>query len=210
MEEPEKKKKNSGRLIYRIVLIVLLSIFVGTSLYTLNSRRVLHDPMPMPFGIGSAVVLSGSMEPTLSVNDLVLVRAQESYLLGDVVVYRSGGSLVIHRIVELGEDYVVTKGDANDTEDAAVGYDAIKGRMILKIPFAGVLVHALQSVPGALLVIALAVFLMERSWRKERAEDDRELDAIKAEIRKLKQQSEDKAESAPKEEAQAAPEDRKA
>lgn len=197
MAEPEKKK--NGRLVYRIILIVLLSLFVGTSVYTINARQMLHDAMPMPFGIGTSVVLSGSMEPTLSVNDLVVVCAREEYQVGDVVVYQSGSSLIIHRILELGEDYAVTRGDANNTEDAPIPLDSIKGRMVFAVPYVGIAVHFLQSIPGALIVIALAVFLMNRSWSRERADDDRQLDQIKDEIRRLKAEEESRAELAAEE-----------
>ena len=182
----EGKKAKSGRLAFRLVILLLLSIFIGTSVYALNARRVFRDAMPMPFGIGSSIVLSGSMEPTLSVNDLVFVRAQENYQIGDVVVYQAGNSLVIHRIIEVRDDGLVTKGDANNTDDGVISSEAVKGRMFLHIPYVGIVVHFLQTLPGAVLVIALAAFLVNRSWSKERAEDDKSLDQIKEEIRRLK------------------------
>ena len=190
--EPDQKKGKTGRLIYRIVLIVLLSVFLGSTVYTLNARRVMHNELPMPFGVGASVVLSGSMEPTLSVNDLVYIRAVDDYAVGDVVVYQSGRSLVIHRIVRIEEEYAVTQGDANNTEDDPVALTAIKGRMVFAIPFVGILVRFLQSVPGAVLVIALIALLMTLSRRRERTEDNKKIDEIKEEIRRLKQLEENK------------------
>ncbi len=187
--KPETKSK-TGRLAFRIVLLLLLSIFIGTSVYSLNARRVFRNAMPMPFGLGSSVVLSGSMEPTLSIHDLVLVKAQEDYQVGDIVVYQSGGSLVIHRIVELRDGGYVTKGDANNTEDGVVAPEAVKGRMFFRVPYLGAAVRFLQTLPGAVLVIALAAFLINRSWTRERAEDDEQLEQIKEEIRRLKDREE--------------------
>lgn len=192
MSEIAKKNSKSGRLVYRIVLIVLLSVFVGATIYSLNARRVLRNAMPMPFGFGASVVLSGSMEPTLSVNDLVVILAADDYSVGDIVVFQSGDSLVIHRVVETGEGYLVTRGDANNTADDAVDLSMVKGRMAFAIPFVGLLVRLLQTAPGTLAVIALAILLMNRSWKKEREEDERKLDDIKKEIRRLKEQEEKK------------------
>ncbi len=185
--DPDNKNRRTGRLIYRIVLIVLLSVFLGGSVYSLNARRVMRNALPMPFGVGASVVLSGSMEPTLSVNDLVIVRAAESYAEGDVVVYQSGSSLVIHRIVRVEDEYVVTKGDANNTEDDPVSLSAVKGRMAFAIPFLCLPVRPLQITLGSVLVIVLIAALVSLSWRKERAEDDKKLDDIKEEIRRLKE-----------------------
>lgn len=188
--EKDTKKGKTSRIIFRIILIVLLSVFVGGSLYSLNARRVFHNAMPMPFGVGASVVLSGSMEPTLSVNDLVFVVADDSVSVGDVIVYQSGDSLVIHRVTDIGDGYVVTRGDANNADDDAVSVEAVKGRMAFAIPFVGILIRLIQTVPGTLVMIALAVLLMNLSWKKEREEDNRELDEIKEEIRRLKEQAE--------------------
>ena len=133
------------------------------------------------------MVLSGSMEPTLSVNDLVIVQTADTYAVGDVVVYQSGSSLVIHRIVRVEDEYVVTRGDANNTEDDPVALSAVKGRMVFAIPFLGLPVRLLQSTLGSFLVIVLIAALVSLSWRRERAEDDKKLDDIKEEIRRLKE-----------------------
>ena len=193
--EAPKKKRKGGRLAFRIFLILLISLLLGGSLYMLNAKRLVRNAMPMPFGVGFSVVLSGSMEPTLSVDDLVIVRAAEHYEVGDVVVYQSGQSLVIHRIVEIDDTAVVTKGDANNIEDSPVAVTEIKGRMVGVIPGVGRAVHFLQSPLGIILILALAVFLLNRSWSKEKASDEKSLDALKEEIRRLKALEEQKLQS---------------
>ena len=190
MAQKSNAKKNIGRLVFRLALMAFLGLFIGTSLYSLNAKKLLRNAMPMPFGYGTSIVLSGSMEPTLSVNDMVIVKEKPEYEVGDVVVYQSGYSLIIHRIIVAGNDSYVTQGDANNIPDNPIEKDAVKGAMVASVPYAGIIVRFLQSAPGAILTIALAILLMNLSWKKERAEDDQKLDAIKDEIRRLKQQEE--------------------
>lgn len=180
-----RKKGSVGRLIARLLLMVFISVLIGGGVYMLNAKMVLHKEMPMPFGWGMSVVLSGSMEPTLSVDDLVIVRATEDYAEGDVAVYSTGRSLVIHRIVSMDEDAVVTRGDANNVDDAAISREQLLGRMEYAIPGAGKIVRVLRTAPAQLCLLALSIWLLSNSWRKEREEDEKELDAIKAEIRRL-------------------------
>ncbi len=183
----EKKKKSGRRLFFRILIIVVLALFIGATAYTLNAHRLVRNAMPMPFGWGASVVLSGSMEPTLSVNDLVFVRATGDYEVGDVVVYQSGSSRVIHRITRILEDgSVVTKGDANNTEDEPVPAEDVKGEMVGKVPVLGAAVRFLQTPIGIIIVIAILILLINLSWRKEKKEDAGDLDVIKEEIRRLK------------------------
>ena len=199
--EAPKKNRKGGRLAFRIFLILLISLLLGGSVYMLNAKRLVRNAMPMPFGVGF------SMEPTLSVDDLVIVREAEHYEVGDVVVYQSGQSLVIHRIVQIDETAVITKGDANNMEDSPVAVSEIKGRMVGVIPGVGRVVHFLQSPMGIILILALAVFLLNRSWSKEKASDEKSLDALKEEIRRLKALEEQKLSEAEKESAPEQPDD---
>ena len=188
-----KDKRSSGgakkkQLVLRLLIILLLSFFIGVTVYMINAKRVMKNLMSMPFGVGSAVVLSGSMEPTLSVNDLVVVRAAEQYSKDDIVVFQSGAELVIHRVVSVENGQLVTRGDANNTEDPPISPELVKGRLILAIPYVGLLIRGLQTLPGILIVLALAILMLRLSWQKETDASSREQESIKAEIRLLRDQ----------------------
>ena len=180
------------RSIVRIILILLVSLVIGLNVYQWNASRLVGNNFPMPFGFGVSVVLSGSMEPHLHVNDLVIVTPADSYSAGDVVVFQQNGDLIIHRIIAIDEaaGTLTTKGDANNTEDEPVALDQVKGRESFRVPFAGLLVRALKTPVGIITVLAAAAFLMHSSWKKEKAKGDEQLDAIKEEIRRLKAEQE--------------------
>ena len=46
----------------RRFVMTILGLVLGTGMYMICAERVLKDPFPMPFGIGFANVVSGSME----------------------------------------------------------------------------------------------------------------------------------------------------
>ena len=71
----------------------------------------------MLFGYGNAIIVSGSMEPAISVDDMIVFRKQREYSVGDIVLYNDGFVNVTHRIVEINGDQVITKGDANNAAD---------------------------------------------------------------------------------------------
>lgn len=183
-------KKKMIKTVLRIVALSCVGIFLGCNIYLWNAQSLTGNALPMPFGVGVAVVLSGSMEPELSVDDVIFVRQQDSYAEGDVVVFQSGGSVVVHRIVKLDGETVVTKGDANNTNDAEMNVSAIKGIVTGHVDGLGALVRLLKSPMVSIGLLAGAVFLMERSYRKDKQKGDDEMDAIKAEIRRLKAEQE--------------------
>ena len=50
----------------------------------------MRGDVPRVFGYSLINIVSGSMEPALSVGDLIIVTEQEDYEVGDVVVFQEG------------------------------------------------------------------------------------------------------------------------
>jgi signal peptidase len=148
--------------------------------------------MPMPFGYGASIVLSGSMEPLLSVDDLVIIKETQDVGVGDVIVYSArdayagADELIIHRIISRDGDTIVTKGDANNVSDEPITIDAVKGKMMRHFHGIGRVVRILKQPAVDIALIILAFFLMERSFRRDKMRDDEDIEAIKAQIRQLK------------------------
>jgi signal peptidase len=129
----------------RAVLIALESL-VGLSLLTLVILTLLGY-------ITLAVVEGNSMEPTLQTGDLVIVLkrvATSDVSVGDVVVYRRGSTLIIHRVVMIEGSTFITKGDNNWVVDPPVNSEALIGKVLeiggrpLKVPLVGYLTLLLR------------------------------------------------------------------
>ena len=185
IKQPHKKTKN----ILRTVLLVFIALIIGLNIYAINASRLAGNAVPMPFGVGAAVVLSGSMEPALSTGDLLIIAEQDAYKINDIIVFQDGRIAVTHRIVDIKEEHIVTKGDANNTNDAPISPAQIKGKVVCAIPLIGYLVNAIKTPVGTLAVILLAIWLVERPYHTEKENDKKRLEEIKTEIEKLKQES---------------------
>lgn len=184
--------KKKVKAIIRITLLVIVALLIGGNIYVLNASRLVGNTVPMPFGVGAAVVLSGSMEPELSVGDLLIISERESYEIDDVVVYQDSGMAITHRIVFIADNEIITRGDANNTDDSPISREQIKGEVVLAIPFVGYAVNAIKTPIGTFGLLAGSVFLLERSFHAEKKKDKKELEAIKAEIEKIKQEQSNK------------------
>lgn len=180
------KRKKICASVLRTVLLALVAMIVGINLYLWNATRVVGNALPMPFGYGMAVVMSGSMEPELSVDDLIIVHNTDDYTVGDVVVYQTGRTPIVHKIIAIEGDTVITQGTANNTADAPISMQDIKGEVVCKLSGVGKLVDALRSPVGVFVVLGIAFLLLELSYRKDRKVDLEEQERIKAEIRRLK------------------------
>jgi hypothetical protein len=101
--------------------------------------------MPTLFGYGFSVVLSESMEPALSVDDIVVVRKTREVAVGDIVVYERDGGLIVHRVVSVDGDTLITQGDANDVADKPIDISAVKGKMVRSVPAVGGVIRAVKA-----------------------------------------------------------------
>lgn len=189
---PKHAKKKFGKItVFRYIVFSFIGIVLGLFVYTQNAKGLLKDKMSMPFGYGMSVVLSGSMESRLSADDLVIIKATDSYNVNDIVLFQDGNSLVIHRIIEIDGDTVTTKGDANNVADEPINKSQIKGVLVYDIAGFGAVVNILKQPVFVILILAAAFLLTELSYRKEKDTDTEELDEIKKMIEELKKDKND-------------------
>ena len=183
-----KKLSIKTRLALRILLIVVISIALGFTVYQTNVQNLTGDQMPMPLGFGVGVVVSGSMEPHLSVDDMIFVLRSDSYEPGDWIVFQSKGILVVHELISISPDgqSLLTQGTANNTPDDPIQIDQVKGRVAFHLDGAGRVTELIKSPLGTAVILLLAAFLLIMSYKSEKKADDEELQQIRQEIERLK------------------------
>lgn len=77
-------------------------------------------------------VETGSMEENIHRGDYLLIVKQNSYKVGDVVTFQINGNFITHRIIRKEGKRIVTKGDANNTEDDEINESQIIGKLMYK------------------------------------------------------------------------------
>lgn len=138
---------------------------------------------PAVFG-GSIITISvsgHSMDPTYAPGDLLVVRHEDSYAVGDIVVYTvpegnpGAGGRIVHRLVGGDrESGWVVKGDNNATIDPWQPHnDEIIGRVWLQVPKVASVFAYLRRPEVLAITIGLLTFSMlvvpknsmRRAWK---------------------------------------------
>ena len=153
MQIPNKIKK-----LWDTVTTVLVGIVVLFAIFLMGSRLV---------GLQVFNVISGSMEPTYSVGDLLYVKTvdPDSVKIGDPITFVLNEDLVVatHRVVAIDSEtrHFTTKGDANETEDAApVHFNNLIGVPVFAVPLLGYVSAFIQNPPGMYLAMAFGAALL--------------------------------------------------
>lgn len=121
------------------LLVTVVSIVFAFNIYSFISIKVLKNDLVTIGGYSILEVISGSMEPTIHVGDLIIIDTKASdYKSGDIVTFVDvDGSFVTHRLVEIENNYIVTKGDANESLDEAMPKNSLVGKCTKRVRYLG-------------------------------------------------------------------------
>ncbi len=201
------------------VLMIILALFVLLSVVMTKPGQA-----PSVMGFSSFRVLSGSMEPTIHTDSLILVKKTDPSQIrpDDIISFYSsdpalGGAVNTHRVLSVEQNNGVyifyTKGDANLIPDEypTSGHDVI-GVVVFTSLFLGKLVHLLSNplvfvpiimVPLLLLLILNLVKTFRLAKLAAKEEEEKQLQAVKEALEQRKKQRADEEEpQEPAEESQ--------
>ena len=154
-----KKKKSASREVAEVVAAFViawlayqgLAVLTGTPLPIVS---VVSDSMYHTDHFDNWWTQSGGFYESIDINkaefrsmptanglsrgDLLFVVKPINLEVGDVVIYnRLDGFTIVHRIIEINGNYIVTKGDNNAVHDQTINVSQIQGKMVFAMPVLG-------------------------------------------------------------------------
>lgn len=129
------KAIKSGKKKWIEITVILLTVSLMISLVMLISCK---------FRYGTLVVATESMTGKINKGDAVVFERYDEQIIseGQVIVFRDGDNLVVHRVVEIqridGSNRYFTKGDANEDRDSGYITDSdIASLVLFKVSYVG-------------------------------------------------------------------------
>lgn len=125
--------------------------------------------LPIGLGLQRYVMTGDSMQGGIDRGSIVFERVVpvSDLRVGDVITYRAPANaevsgMVTHRVVAIGPDGIVTRGDARTVDDpwTLQPEDATVSRVVLALPWIGWVYLFLLHPQGWLLTVVSAVALM--------------------------------------------------
>ena len=146
-DEAIKKRIKRKRIISGIITTLVYFIVIPLLIYNVSLIvQSILNPKETPsfLGIKTYVIVSGSMEPTIHIGDVVVAKnvKDNELQVGDIICFRHGQTVITHRISEVIEENneieYKTKGDNNNVEDEKyISEINIEGTVKATIPKVG-------------------------------------------------------------------------
>lgn len=176
LESINKRRENVkiAKKVIEIVAIILMYNIILIAISSANKISIINI-----LGYKSYIIKTNSMEPTISINDVVIAKKVEKKEIktGDVITFLQNGEVITHRITQIDEngDYT-TKGDNNNIEDTfKITYENIEGKHILTIPYLGKIVQILDNkIVFLIITLIILIFILIRIQNQEKKENRRE------------------------------------
>ena len=171
MSEKQKKKNNVLEIAFEFILYLIIIACVIIIIRIIIFQR--YDI----FGYRAYIIGSGSMEPAICKNDVILVKQQGDYQQGDIVAYMEENVVYAHRIVEKysqEENFLYrTKGDNNNVADMElITQSQIQGKVVKIIPGIRKIVETIQKnfiIVGVALIAMATLIIVRRLITNEKS-----------------------------------------
>lgn len=199
-ENNVNKKNKPIKLVLNILFWTVIGFF-GVLFLLTGIDKVSGYKVPI-FGYRQSVVVSESMQHAYPENDylddtmsrinkydVIVTKNYKSYneiKKYDVITHLTEQGLICHRVVDLyeqdGIQYVVTRGDANATNDTPFAYSLVRGKVVNVIPGVGKAVLFIQSpyfmlaLFGSCFFVFLGFYIYTRGKEKKAIAENGEAD----------------------------------
>ena len=141
------------------VLLGIITVVIIIGAYYMYQVKIQKKDYANLFGYSLFEVATGSMKPTIQIGDVVIVKITKDVNENDIIVYIDGDDIITHRLVEKCENNIVTRGDANNSEDKPIQENMIIGQVIKIVPQLGTWQNILSSPEVLTLIIVLIIIL---------------------------------------------------
>lgn len=181
-----KNKKMTKKIFKYIILSVLIILFIINLILSFEENTHI-------LGIYMFNIVSESMEPTLEIDDVVIVQKCDTSQLqkGDIITFEQDGRIISHRILDVtkekGTIKFETKGDNNEIPDPEkVEAGQVYGKVLFKVKRIGKVISYIQNVRGLINIAIFAVIVYILVSLRDRQKNTRKMKRKKYEIKKMR------------------------
>lgn len=141
---------------FMIILIIILII----CLYCYAQLKILGKSYIEFCGYTVFRVITGSMADTIKPQDIVIVKITKDVEVNDIITYKSDNDFITHRLISKNGDELITKGDANTSEDNPININDVVGKIIFIFNNVGIWINVIKT-PQVIIALVISIIAIK-------------------------------------------------
>ncbi len=195
--------KKAKKILFAIITSILV-LLLAFNIYNFVCIKILKHDIATINGYALLEVVSGSMSPEINKGDMIIINTKDkNYQEKDIITYYDNkGNLITHRIVNINDLEIVTKGDSNNTEDEPIHKNEVIGKYVKKFKNLGRILSSFKSPLTMVMILIIGVLVcifvsIDKDGNPILEEDEKEFQKFlikkeKKEVNKKKKKSKQK------------------
>lgn len=174
MSDILKKRKNNKMKLIAIIVIIILIIY--------NILSILNHQFNF-CGIVIMNVQKYQEQENLKENTIIIAKKnKENLQIGDLVVVKISDSIYFHRIIDIKNEHIITKGDDNFKYDnITLKKSDIQYKVILKIPYLGIILKIAGNKIFSVIICVILIMYYKYSKKIDKRNLTRRRKKLKSE-----------------------------
>lgn len=171
--------KKASKILINVLLLFILIITL-IIVYNIVQVNFFNKEYYNFFGYTFFKVATGSMSGSIETGDIVIAKlGNQNINVNDIIVYKQEDYIITHRIIEIEEENITTKGDANNTEDKPITKENVIGKVIKVIHNVSIWENVLKTpkvfilmiITGTLFIITILFNSIEKKDMEVKKDD---------------------------------------
>lgn len=138
---------------FMIILLVILIVV----LYCYAQLKIFNKNYINLCGYTVFRVITGSMADTIKPQDIVIVKITKDVEINDIITYKSNDDFITHRLIDKTEENLITKGDANTSEDTPISNEDVVGKVVYIINNVSIWIKVFTTPQVIIAIIVSAI-----------------------------------------------------
>lgn len=148
--------------IFTIILLVILVILI----FCYAQLKIFHKDYINFCGYTIFQVITGSMSDTINPQDIIIVKLTNDVKTNDIITFRVGENFVTHRMIGTEGDKIITRGDANNSQDAPISKEQVVGKVVFIINNVAIWISVIKE-PIVIIAIIVTIIAIKLMFFKE-------------------------------------------
>lgn len=161
-----------NKILLNVLLVFAVLVFM-LAIYSLIQVRWIRKSYSHFAGFIALVEKTESMQKEIYPDELLIIRVGNYNIKeGDIISYYKGNEVITHRVIQVFDDGVITKGDNAENIDDKISNEMILGKIVFNVRATRFIKNVLFN-PKVLILLIITLILLiltikawKDDWRK--------------------------------------------